>query len=50
MVGTAVRRWWPVPRAVPALHHRGDRGDLWREWRIAALALLGTALGVALRL
>jgi protein-S-isoprenylcysteine O-methyltransferase Ste14 len=47
---TRVRRWWPVARAAPALYHRGDCGDLWREWRIAALALLGTALGVALRL
>jgi protein-S-isoprenylcysteine O-methyltransferase Ste14 len=46
-----VRRWWPVPRGAPAFSRDPlALAALRREWRIAALALLGTALSLVLRL
>jgi protein-S-isoprenylcysteine O-methyltransferase Ste14 len=46
-----VRRWWPIPREAPTFAEGPVAlAPLRREWRIAALALLGTALSLVLRL
>jgi protein-S-isoprenylcysteine O-methyltransferase Ste14 len=43
-----VRRWWPYSRRPEGIGHNA-LASLRREWRIAALALLAAALGVAFR-
>jgi protein-S-isoprenylcysteine O-methyltransferase Ste14 len=45
----AVRRWWPLPRTTTG-EIRSALASLRRESRITALALLGAALAVVLRI